>query len=82
MERIKPKEIRRGLNRPLDTKREIQVLQERPGPVTKYHEDVPELVYRMTRLGMTIAQVAANLKINERTLSNWMQHRKEVRLRR
>ena len=49
------------------------------GRTVKYTEETPDLVYRMVRLGLTIAQVAANLKITERTLTNWMQNREDVR---
>ncbi len=77
MKRTTPR-VKRGVNRPLDSKKEIEVLNEHGG-IVKYHDGVPDLVYRMIRLGMTIAEVANNIQVNISTLQTWMNRYPEVR---
>jgi len=40
--------------------------------VVKYHDGIPEYVYRMRLLGLTVAQIVAVLDICERTYTNWL----------
>ena len=67
------------MKRPLGSTMEIEVLTEKGGAPSLYTEEIPDLCYRMFRLGFTIAQVAANLGVNESTLALWMRSRDEVR---
>ena len=78
MRRTDPR-VEKSPPRPLGSSRDIQIIQGRGGTPTKYTPEVPDLVYRMVRLGMTIAQTAQHLQVGESTLENWMTHRREVR---
>lgn len=47
---------------------------------SKYTEDMPERIYTMACLGLTIAQMADSTGVALSTMENWLQHREEVRL--
>lgn len=79
MKRIQPSREQKSEDRPLGGTEQLQIIEEQRGRPTKYNDEVPDMVYRMTRLGMTQDQVAQNLGIPAGTMENWLRNRSAVR---
>jgi hypothetical protein len=86
MERLKPKKTQRGPNRILDKdqyahlddiRQDVTDFRASNG-VTKYHERMPQMIYRMAAVGMIIEEIARHLEVHEETLRRWIQSRSEV----
>jgi hypothetical protein len=67
---------KRGPNRPL---RELKVLTFKGGTPTKYTDSIPQQIYTMATLALTIEQMARSLNISVSTLNTWLRDRPGVR---